>query len=551
MARMTMLVTVQGPEAGRRHVLDTNLVVLGRQVDCQVCLLGRAVSRQHARITVDGRAHFIEDLGSSNGTFLNGKRIPAKVAVPIHEGDLLRIGPYIFALRDAEAASQQTEPDLIIREKVSALKLNQSVYGQDPAARLQVVLEIAQHLARHLELEPLLDTLVEQLMRLLPQSDRAMVILCEDGNLIVRAQRARGTEDETTLPYSRTIVSRALEEGIGILSEDAQKDARFSASETLTTLNLHSVLCVPLIRKDGQRLGVIQMDRFRRGTGFSVDDLHLLTTVALQMSIALENAEFHAERLREQRLLQELAMARDIQQGFLPTDLEGLAGADCDIYGRVCPARQVSGDLYDFFPLPNGQLAFLIGDVSGKGMPAALFMVAVHALCRHLAKESAGPAQTLQKLNQELALDNPSSMFVTMLLGCYEPGTGEVILASAGHPPPYLRRATGEMEELALVPGRLLGLVDAVQTAWHDYRLTLSPSDTLVGVTDGFLEARPAESSDMFGTARMRDVVAEFDPVLSLPECADRAKAAIEQFTGAKDFQDDGTLLFLRRRGAT
>ena len=152
------------------------------------------------------------------------------------------------------------------------------------------------------------------------------------------------------------------------------------------------MICVPLINKEGKRLGVIQMDRFRRGTPFKVDDLHLLTTVGLQMAAALENAQFHAEKLQEQRLLQELAMARDIQQGFLPTDLEKFPGADCEVFGRVCPARQVAGDLYDFFPIPGGKLAFLIGDVSGKGMPAALYMVAVHTLCRVLAKQYASPA---------------------------------------------------------------------------------------------------------------------------------------------------------------
>jgi phosphoserine phosphatase RsbU/P len=544
---MALLVTVQGPEPGRRHSLETDRVVLGRQMDCHVCLLGQAVSRQHAQIVIQGPSHFVEDLGSSNGTFLNGKRLPAKMQVPFHEGDLLRIGPYIFALRDAKSAGDQTEPNLIIREKISALSLS-NLYGQDPAAKLQVVLEIAQHLARHLELEPLLDTLVEQLMRLLPQSDRAMVILCEDDNLIVRAQRARGAQDETALPYSRTIVRRALEEGMGILSDDVQQDARFRASETLSGLNLHSVLCVPLIGKDGRRLGIVQVDRFRRGTGFRVEDLHLLTTVGLQMAIALENAELHAERLGEQRLLQELAMAQDIQQGFLPTDLEGLADCDCEIFGRVCPARQVSGDLYDFFPVPGGKLAFLIGDVSGKGMPAALFMVAVHTMCRLLAKESASPAKILERLNAELAVDNPSSMFVTLLLGYYQPGSGDIILASAGHPPPFLRRASGTMEDITLPSGRLLGLVDSTPSTWNDYRFTLGPDDALAAVTDGFLEARQADGGALFGAARMRDVVAEFDPTLSLPECADRARSAIEQYTAAKDFQDDGTLLLLRRR---
>src|SRR5262249_42491195 len=136
-------------------------------------------------------------------------------------------------------------------------------------------------------------------LRLLPQTDRAMVILCENGNLVVRAQRARGEHDATALPYSRTIVRRVLDEGIGVVSDDVQEDARFKSSDTVMSLNVHSVLCVPLITKEGPRLGVIQLDRFRRGTGFQVDDLHLVATVGLQMAVALENAAFHTEKLRE------------------------------------------------------------------------------------------------------------------------------------------------------------------------------------------------------------------------------------------------------------
>src|SRR5206468_8827657 len=137
---------------------------------------------------------------------------------------------------------------------------------------------------------------------------------------------------------------------------------------------------------------------------------------------------------------QELAMAREIQQGFLPTDFAVFPDQSFELFARIHPAREVSGDLYDFFPLSDGRLAFFIGDVSGKGMPAALFMVAVRTLCRHLAHEVASPAQLLERLNTGLSADNPSCMFVTLAHGRYDPATGEVVLASAGHHPPLLRR---------------------------------------------------------------------------------------------------------------
>src|SRR5206468_12248851 len=141
---------------------------------------------------------------------------------------------------------------------------------------------------------------------------------------------------------------------------------------------------------------------------------------------------------------QELAMAREIQQGFLPTDFAVFPDQSFELFARIHPAREVSGDLYDFFPLSDGRLAFFVGDVSGKGMPAALFMIAVRTLCRHLGTAGDPPAATLARLNKALSADNPSSMFVTLLYGIYDPKSGEVVLASAGHPPPIRRPAEGE-----------------------------------------------------------------------------------------------------------
>ena len=434
----------------------------------------------------------------------------------------------------------------MVRETVSATSVNEKLFAEDPAAKLQVVLDIAQQLARTLEIDPLLDKLLEQLMKLLPQADRIMVILCEGDNLVLRAQRTRPGRDLSPSSFSRTIVKRALAEGIGMISEDLQSDQRYEPSHSIMTLDLHSILCVPLINLDGKRLGVIQADRFCKGFGFRVSDLHLLTAIGMQVAIVLENVSLHAERLREERLVQELAMAHDIQEGFLPEELEGFPDADFEIFGHVFPARQVAGDFYDFVRTPAGRLAFFIGDVSGKGMPAALFMVAVRTLCRHLVKEVERPGQLLAKLNVELADDNPTCMFVTLAHGLYDPATGRVLLASAGHPTPMLRRAAGPVEDVPLKPGRLLGYSDEM-LQFPEVHIQLDAEDTLCFFTDGLLEARAGKRLDMFGLERIRNLVSEFTPARTLAECTDAAKLAVDRFTGAKELQDDLTLLMLRR----
>jgi sigma-B regulation protein RsbU (phosphoserine phosphatase) len=266
----------------------------------------------------------------------------------------------------------------------------------------------------------------------------------------------------------------------------------------------------------------------------------------MQVAIVLENAALHAELLREERFRQELQLAREIQQGFLPSDFEGLRERGFELFARVQPAREVAGDLYDYVLRPDDRLAFYAGDVSGKGMPAALFMIAVRTLARHLAVSSESPAATLTGLNSSLAADNSGGMFVTLAHGLYTPASGEVVLASAGHPPPLVRRADGQVDEVALRTGRLLGYEDG-DLHLHDVRFTLDPGDLLVIYTDGFTEAREPQTRAMFGLDRLRDVVSGFTPELELPACADRATIAVEEFTRAKDLQDDLTLFLLRR----
>ena len=398
--RMSAIVILRGPESGRQFPIGEGRTILGRNAECDVSLPGKQISRQHAHLYLQEGQHLLEDLGSSNGTFLNGARIASRTPCPLTERDTFQIGPYLFGLRPDAAPTpppESPEPSLVVRETISATSLDEKIFAQDPATKLQVVLEIAQQLARTLELDPLLDKLLEQLIKLLPQADRIMVILCEEDKLVLRAQRTRPGRDLSALSFSRTIVKKALDEGIGTLSEDLQSDQRYEPSHSIMSLDLHSIICVPLINLDGKRLGVIQVDRFCKGFGFRVDDLHLVTAISMQVAVVLENVSLHAEKLREERLMQELAMARDIQEGYLPEELEGFPDADFEIFGHVFPARQVAGDFYDFVKTPSGRLAFFIGDVSGKGMPAALFMVAVRTLCRHLVKELESPRATARR----------------------------------------------------------------------------------------------------------------------------------------------------------
>ena len=419
-ASMARLIQLLGGEVEQSHALDEETTVLGRQNDSTVCLTGKNVSRHHAQILRRGSGYFIEDMGSSNGTFLNGQKLNAYSPQSFTDEDRIQIGSYVFRLSTAPSVEMKSpspdavpsEPNLVVRETVDASSVKPGLLGSDPAARLHTVLELTKSLARTLDVDQLLEKLLEQLMLLYQQADRAMVILLDGERLVLRARNDRRPSESGMAPFSRTIVRKALEEGVALLSDDVKADTRFIPSDTLTQLNLHSVLCVPLLTSDEHRLGVIQIDRSCKGFGFGVDDLQLLAAVAMQVSVVMENASLHAERLRQERLKREIALAREIQEGFLPDDLESTDQA-FEILGRVFPALQVAGDFYDFFPLPEGRFAFSIGDVSGKGIPAALFMGSCRTLCRYLAKEGLPPPQLLAKLNTALADENPTCMFVT------------------------------------------------------------------------------------------------------------------------------------------
>jgi phosphoserine phosphatase RsbU/P len=540
---MAALVTIQGPSIGQRFPLGRECVEIGRQGDSDIYLESLAVSRQHARLVRDGQAWFVEDAGSSNGTFLNGSPISGRVQ--FRETDALQIGPYVFALRPDPPVTLG-DSSQIIRAQVEATAANRALLAQNPAYKLQVVLEISQHLGHALDEDTLLGVLLDHLLRLFPQADRGMVMLCEGDHFTVRSQRIRQHASTADYPYSRTIVRKALDDGVGLLSEDVGGDQNLKLSQTILSLQLRSFLCVPLIGAEDRRLGVIQLDCLRPGLAFRQADLELLAAVSLHVATVLENATLHAERLREVRLRQELAMARDIQQSFLPTHADPLGPSGPELYARVYPAREVSGDLYDYFPLKDGRLAFFLGDVSGKGMPAALFMIMVRTLIRHLAPAAASPANLLQRLNAALVADNPTALFVTLAHGVYDPRDGSVVVAVGGHPPPLVRATDGSVQVLDLRPGLMLGATP-VEPLAEDRRLTLAPGETLVLYTDGFTEAFTPDRKTMFGIEGLVEVLGK-SASSPLGVCAERARTAIERFTGQTELQDDQTLLLLRRR---
>lgn len=536
---MAILVVVRGSSVGHRYFIEASGLLIGRQFDAEVYLDSLAVSRYHARLLNQSETIYIEDLQSSNGTFVNGHRINGKVR--LLDGDLIEIGPYDFRIT---LNNQFNETQQVIRARVEAHPSNITLFANNAATKLERMLQIAQDLGRNLEVDPLLTRLLEHLLVLFPQADRGIVLICDEKQFIARAQRRRLGDVSSDYGYSKTIVQKALDEGVGLLSEDVRGDREFVASETIISLNIRSFLCVPLIGWDKTRLGVIQLDSFLPNNPFRPDDLEMLIAIGLQAAVVLQNATFHAQCLREQRLKQEVLMAREIQSQFLPNQFD-IAGENMELFARCVPAREVSGDLYDFFQLPDKRLAFYVGDVSGKGVSAALFMIAVRTLARYLISTATNASDFLYHLNNALTRDNPTHLYVTMLFAIYDENNKTLTIASGGHPAPLLRRIDGLTDSIHLKPSMMLGQSELLRPP-QEVQLNLYCGETLIFYTDGFYEATNTDGTTQFGIARLCETFAKQDNKLPLEEMANRVTSAVEKFAPG-DHQDDMTLLLLRR----
>lgn len=536
---MARLITVRGiGDSPQQFPLDRDEIVLGRIPNVHLRLESREVSRRHARITRVNDRYYLEDLASSNGTFVNGMRIQDRIE--LRDQDQIRIGPFVLRFESSDTG----EAPPLIRAEVTVHSSNVDLFRLDAERKLKAVLEISHQLSGSLDLDAILPRLLQALMRLFMQADRGLILLVENGQLMARAAISRDqTRDGPA--YSRSVVRRVLEEGVGLVAEDVAGDSGFDMMHSVNRLNVRSFLCVPLKTSEGRPLGVVQLDTFRVNQPFTRDDLHLATALALHAGAVIENARLHAELLRQERVQHELMLARKIQEGFLPNDFDQVPPG-LELYARVCPATEVSGDFYDFQQLSPTRLAFTIADVVGKGIPAALYMTATRTLCRHLATTAASPTGLLDQLNAVLYEDNQTMMFATVLHGVIDAYSGEAILASAGHPTPLLRRRTGVVEHVVARPGRPIGAFPMPVQA-EDVRIHLEPGDALLLFTDGAVEAPHAVTQERYGIERLAQQFGSLPANQTLEQWCDRLRREVADYTRGSGMGDDITLLLLRR----
>src|SRR5919197_1900997 len=302
-------------------------------------------------------------------------------------------------------------------------------------------------------------------------------------------------------------------------------------------------LVVPLVTQ-GELIGLLNLGPRRSDQEYSRDDRRLLESLAAQAAPAVRVGQLVREQEAEirsrERLDQELAVARLIQQNFLPRALPEAPG--WSVAADYRPAREVGGDFYDFIDLPGGRLGIVVGDVTDKGVPAALVMAATRSVLRASAQRLVDPGAVLRRVNDHLCPDIPENMFVTCLYGVLEPETGRLVFANAGHNLPVVARG-GEVTQLR-ARGMPLGLMPDM--AYEETEAVLGPGTHLLLYSDGLTEAHhPAR--EMFGSGRLSGVMAAAG---SAPgdELITSLFAALTEFTGpAAEPEDDITLVAIRR----
>lgn len=420
--------------------------------------------------------------------------------------------------------------------------------ASDDRRKLATLLRVAKSLAQEVRLQPLLELMVAEVSAAM-QAERSTLFLVDPrrpSELVSRV--AAPVEQEIRVHIGEGIVGATAETRKAINIPDAYRDMRFNpAFDRISRFRTRSLLSMPILDPDGVLIGVVQALNQKSGR-FSSSDAQFLEAICGHLGIALKRAAMVDALVVARMVNQSLETAREIQAGLVPADFSGLPSQGAvDVFASLTPAYNVGGDLYDVFPLDEDRICFVIGDVSGKGIPAALFM----AMARTAFKMSAlaapeSAAFVLRQVNEFLCESNPRQMFVTALAGILDVRTGAVEYADAGHEPPFLISAAGRPARVEKVGGIVLGLLPGQE--YTVGRLQLERGETLVLFTDGVTEAMDG-GQDFFGVERTEQALAQAGAGAGSRAIVTRLLDAVRDFEGDNRPSDDVTVLALQYRG--
>lgn len=550
---------VVSPDGARRYVRVAQspfLIGRGSETGNHLQLSDRRISRNCAAIVVEANKRYIEDRGQRRGLFVNGEKVESR---ELQDGDIITFGvddSYEIIYRSANPAIDDSIPQLLTRmEHITGSDVVSSAGAR--LSKLDQLLAATALLHSQLPLDEVLGMMLNHAISVM-DADRGVLLEADDkGALHVRLARRSGglrLPPESLAP-SQTAIQLALKKQQAVITEDlAQAEMDLQAAQSIVAQRLRAVVVIPLYAfshakteesivnlKRGQFLGVLYLDS-RRPAAFSKLDRQLLDAFTDQAASILDNARLVARERERQRLEQEINIARDIQQALLPRnfrDYPHLSVAGCNF-----PCLSVGGDYFDVFPLSENRTAFLIADVSGKGLGAALLTTMLQGVLSGMTLGT-DPARLFNHLNQFLCNHAEVGRYATMFFGILD-ANGALEYINAGHPSPILIRRNGSTEEAFTEGSCPVGLVPEAQ--YTAASIKLEPGDTLVLFSDGVTEAMDPQE-DFFGMPRLIKFLNGHNGT-PLDELQKLLLEAVENFAQGASQADDLTLLLVRYRAA-
>jgi serine phosphatase RsbU (regulator of sigma subunit)/pSer/pThr/pTyr-binding forkhead associated (FHA) protein len=515
---------------------------LGRSSSNAIQLLDGTVSKEHAEIVGDGPRWMVRDLGSRNGTRVNGQ--DASSPLEIKPGDTLEIGHVLLrAVQDRPSNMQfigGRGVDSSLKMKVADLLQAGPASASSMSRVVNVLAEAGQLLVMP---RPLRET-CEEMLRLVEKAvpaERFVMLLAEgpDHVLTQIAARTRGASASEPMVLSQTIIRTVLEENTALVTSDASSDPRLAMGHSVIMQAIRSAMAVPLW--DNQRvLGLLYADSTKLGVRYEREHLEVLTLLANMAAVKITNAHLLEAEQARQRMAQELATASRIQRDLLPGPARDVPGWTCE--ARLEPCFEVGGDLYDFHRREDGALVIAVGDISGKGMGAALLMSSIMTTARVLYDASPNPLALVKDLNRVMHRSTDGGRFATLFVGFLDTTTGALQYVNAGHPEPYL--VLGDRVRALESTGIPVAMLPTFP--WTMGEVTIDPGETLVVFSDGIPEAQKGD--DFFDNERIEVALkALLGAGADLPAAAAGLIAKVDAFTAGEHRGDDVTLVMLRR----
>ena len=522
--------------------LEGALMGIGRSSRHAIHIPDGTVSKDHAEITSRAGQFYLRDLGSRNGTRVNGRE--ASEPILLEAGDHIEIGHVTLLVSGEEARprlrlNEQSIAGTTLRLKASSILEERAKSGKDSGHLVSLLAEAGRLLVMPRPLKETCDELLEFVERAVPAS-RYVLLLDQgpDKEPFQIAARTRGGRADRALALSTSIMRKVLVECTSVLTRDTATDPRFQAQHSIVAQSVHSAMAVPLFDNE-KVLGLLYVDSHDFSVRFDDDQLELLTLLANMAAVKITNARLLQEQQDQERVLQELASATRIQRGMLPEGTPRFPGYELEGYLESC--NEVGGDLYDFHVREDGRLVFVVGDVTGKGMGAALLMSSFLASARVLYDSFADPAELSRRLGAMVYRSTDRTRFVTGFVGALDPATGVLEYVNAGHPWPMLL-CNGALRELESnsVP---FGVVP--EFPYTTATVTLQPGEVFALFTDGITEAQRDE--ELYSEERFRVALREEGAAADLATLRRRLLERVDEFLAGAPRNDDITLILIRR----